>query len=567
VNLAMAGRTLNLEGAAIWTTTRALTMTGARWNVRPGGTLDLRAPGTLATSGSPRSELNIEGTLLRSTTTGNFAINCDLNNQGVVRVTGGTLRLGGGGTTTGQFLADAGATLQFAANYNLTPASEILGAGTVNFGGGTIIVPGRYEVSGATVVTGTGTTVSFSGPDPVLGESLTVSGANSVCDLADASIALENVTLSNGSLSGTGLMTINDRLDWTQGALSGTGTTLMAPGSTLNVSGTATGQTRTLNARTLLIAGQGTWVSTGNITMNNQARLQIEPGAVFELQGNGTLTSSGSPASALVNRGTLIRSVSAGTFNLSAPVTQSGLLEVRSGTLRFTFSCVQTAGTLQLAGGILTTTSFVDLQGGVLTGNGTLNGAVRNAATIVPGGSTGIIEIVGANGWTNAPQGTIVVELAGLNPGTDHHQLTTTGRAVLDGTLEVRLPDGYVPQMGDRFDVLRFASVQGDFVAYPGVSLTPSLYLHPRIGSDRLFLEVGENPIPRWLPPSLTSSRDGLVLRLADSADLGLIIEASADFAGWFPVLTNKSSQTVRELILQIDDPDQPHLFFRSRTE
>jgi hypothetical protein len=55
--------------------------------------------------------------------------------------------------------------------------------------------------------------------------------------------------------------------------------------------------------------------------------------------------------------------------------------------------------------------------------------------------SPGILTIVGD--YTQTSGGVLVVEIGGLNPGTDFDQLNITGQATLDGTLTVNLINGF----------------------------------------------------------------------------------------------------------------------------
>jgi hypothetical protein len=558
---ALQGRTVNLEGTATWTGNTTLTMSGAStFNVRSGGVFDARGDSTLTTSGSPRSALNIEGTFIRSTSLGVFTISCDCNNDGITQITSGTLRILGGGTGTGEFTGSPGTTLRFGTlAYTLTPASRIVSSGTVDFNGGTLAVPGVYDVSGATLVSGA--TVSFTGANPSLGNALTVTSGSA--NLADASIQVNNVTLSSGTISGTGVLTVGERLTWTTGTFSGTGTTRVAPEATLAISGNTT---RTLSARTLAVAGNGTWAGTGPTAMNTQATIEIEPGGLLELQGDATVSTSGSPASTFINRGTVLRNTGSGSFSLSIPVTQAGLMESRTGTLRFTSSFTQTSGTLRLAGGALTTTTFLDLQGGVLAGNGTINGPVRNAAEIHPGSSPGTLEILGTGGWTNTPAGTLVIELAGVNPGSSHDQLISAGRATLGGTIEIRLADGYTPNIGDSFEILRFGSYSGAPSTYRGISLSPTLYLTPQLSATSLTLVASEPPGPVFGHPQMLSGDGGFLLRITEAAGLTVILDASENLFDWTPILTNVNSPALLELI-DTDTPNHPHRFYRARIE
>ena len=68
-----------------------------------------------------------------------------------------------------------------------------------------------------------------------------------------------------------------------------------------------------------------------------------------------------------------------------------------------------------------------------------------------------------------------MVEITGHNPGIDFDQLAITGQATLDGTLTVHL-NGFVPNSGDQFAILTFASGSGMFATINGdrPAFTPS---------------------------------------------------------------------------------------------
>ncbi len=59
--------------------------------------------------------------------------------------------------------------------------------------------------------------------------------------------------------------------------------------------------------------------------------------------------------------------------------------------------------------------------------------------------------------------GKLIIEVAGLSPGSGHDRINHSGVAVLGGTLQVELIDGYVPQVGDRIVAMTFASKTGAF--------------------------------------------------------------------------------------------------------
>lgn len=555
----LAGRPLDLEGSGTWSGSGTLAMNGgAVFRVRPGATLDARGDASVTTSGTPGSAVTVEGTLERSTSVGEFRIGAVLNNPGTVRVTSGTLSVNGGGEGAGRFTGAAGTTLRFGAAYTPGESSRIESEGTVDFHAGVIVVAGAYDVETTSV---TGGTVTFSGPAPVLGTLLSLSSGTVNLDRHSLSVPRVSLTGSSiGSLSGTGVLTVTQLLDWGAGIQGGTGSTVVVPGAELVISG-STG--KTLSGRTLSAGGSLVWSGTGTLTMNSQAAFRIETGAVAELQGGATLSSSGAPASNWVNRGTLMSATGGATFTCGAAFTQAGVVEVRSGTLRFTSALVQESGSLRLLGGALTTTSPLDLRGGELAGAGTVNGTVRNSGGFVR--PAGVVSVLAAGGWTNAPGGTVRLRLGGTTPGTGHDQILTTGRAALGGTLQVELTGGHVPVLGNSYEVLRFGSSTGAFAVMGGLSPTPDVYLKPTLTSTSLVLVAIEPPRMTFNVPEVLGN--GTVrLRIAEAAGFDVVIDASEDLVGWMPILTNRSSPAVLELI-DADAANHAHRFYRTRLE
>ena len=161
--------------------------------------------------------LKYAGTLTKSngTTTDESYVGFGFNNTGTVQVKVGTLRLAGGGTNTGSFSIDAGATLRITADYNFNTGNSITGAGNFNI------------ESGTTTVNAAST---WSAP----------------------------VNLINGTLTGTGALTISNQLNWSGGGLSGTGKKTVS--GTLNLSGY-----QTLDGTTLETSCATLWTGTRSI--------------------------------------------------------------------------------------------------------------------------------------------------------------------------------------------------------------------------------------------------------------------------------------------------------------
>jgi hypothetical protein len=94
--------------------------------------------------------------------------------------------------------------------------------------------------------------------------------------------------------------------------------------------------------------------------------------------------------------------------------------------------------------------------GGTLSGTGAVVGAVSNAGILAPGNSPGTLTILG--NYTQAPSGTLNVELGGTTSGTGFDVLAVTGNATLDGTLAVTNFGGFLPATAN---VFRFLTVVG----------------------------------------------------------------------------------------------------------
>jgi hypothetical protein len=86
-----------------------------------------------------------------------------------------------------------------------------------------------------------------------------------------------------------------------------------------------------------------------------------------------------------------------------------------------------------------------------------------NEGRILPGGSNEVAVFNIDTTMTQTPTGSFEIDLRGAKPGSDHDQLALTGTAKIDGTLVVHLINGYVPPVGQEFDVLTAASVSGRF--------------------------------------------------------------------------------------------------------
>jgi RHS repeat-associated protein len=370
-----------------------------------GATFTIAGDVPLVAGGTAPEAFNNAGTLIRTggTATGEARFSgIALNNAGSVQVQLGTLDLAGGGDSTGSFTVAAGATLTFdsGGTQTLEAASQVDGAGTVHFLGGTAHIKGAYDLATAGTTLIDGGTADFSSATPA---------------------TVPELTLQGGTLTGTGNVVVTGALNWTDGIMSGTGTTTVAASGQLNLSGTLS-----LDSRTLVNAGLATWSGDGpndgvfvNNFGTNQSGATIDnlAGASFTIAGDLPLYAYGTAPVAFNNAGTLIRNdgtaTGAATFS-GVALNDSGVVRVQSGTL-------------DLAGGGDSTGSFSVSSGATLTfdtgGTSTLEAASQ----------------VGGAGTVHFLGGTAHI-LGTYDLGNSGHTLIDGGTADFSGAAQVTLP-------------------------------------------------------------------------------------------------------------------------------
>ena len=64
---------------------------------------------------------------------------------------------------------------------------------------------------------------------------------------------------------------------------------------------------------------------------------------------------------------------------------------------------------------------------------------------------------------TQNSTGSLNISIGGLTAGTQYGQLNVTQAASLNGTLNISLINGFVPNVGDTFNILNASSVTGTF--------------------------------------------------------------------------------------------------------
>jgi len=224
------------------------------------------------------------------------------------------------------------------------------------------------------------------------------------------------------------------------------------------------------NVTTLLMTPRMTiYRNFDSLIIRNKGRLWVDSTLVH------------ASGSVLVTAGSLLAGV-------QAIYLQGGSAELQNGTIDFD-SVYINGGLLAGPGAILSdvmtqggeirlkdslvVADTVFLDGGTMTGSGVLRGTVYNSALLDPGSSYGVVAIDGD--YAQTAEGELSLNIAGLQEGVTFDKLRITGNASLSGLLHVTFDSGFVPQSGDRFQILKFGSLAGSFSSITGLDSTMAL--------------------------------------------------------------------------------------------
>lgn len=326
----------------------------------------------------------------RLSNTGTFRVNCGpsgqstissaFSNSGTVVVETGTLVLRNG-LHTGSFVAESGTTLEF---------------------GGNITVSGTYDVISRTRISGG--TVNFVGNVVSVGNTLEILGGTANFSSGEL-ITPDSFILSGGTLTGSDVVSISGLTNWSSSSvssMSGTGVTNANGGLVIGGIGA-----KTLNQRILNVpSGETATITTGfsldnGAVLNNAGTIELQAGPGVE--GGGTILNTGT-----------FRKSGAGFSTVSATLNNSGVLDVRAGTLELDPP----------------STGFT------------------NAATMRIGPSARLRILTD---FAQSSAGTLIVELGGLN---SYGELDIVGSVDLGGRLTVELVNGFSPSSGNTFVVM-----------------------------------------------------------------------------------------------------------------
>jgi hypothetical protein len=524
------GRTLNNNGTATFTGNNANVIgsgNGAIINNPAGSTFNLQGDVQYlwgcGICGAV-SSFNNAGTFKKTAGTGAAIFSgVTFNNTGTVEVQTGALKVGAG-THTGSFTGSAGTTIEFGQVFGgqtqTLAATSSITVPNVQFSADTTNIAGAYNVFDST--TTLGVTVNFNSPIANLGSILNTNVGTTNINFNPATppttlnaggianfnftgtITIGTVNLT-GTINGPTTMNISGLFTWNSGTLMGAGTTNANGGISINGGGS-------LNGRTLVNNGTANF-STGVIGSGNGAVISNPAGSTFILQGDVLyLWGCGicGAVSSFNNAGTFKKTAGSGSAIFGTIVfNNTGTVEAQSGTVAFLggTSFTQTAGSTILNGGNISISTTLNIQGGSLSGAGTIAGNVSSGGSVRPGASPGIINITG--NYTQTSTGALDIEIGGLAAGTQFDQLNISGTATLNGTLNIQLINGFVPNVGDAFQILSYASNVGTFATINGLIIGNAKKFQASYNPTNLTLDTVADSTE--VPPPCVAVPSGLV--------------------------------------------------------
>jgi autotransporter-associated beta strand protein len=133
---------------------------------------------------------------------------------------------------------------------------------------------------------------------------------------------------------------------------------------------------------------------------------------------------------------------------------------ILTGTNTYTGTTTVTDGTLLVNGANSGNGAVSVAAGATLGGTGSITGAITVNGTLAAGASAGTLTVTGP--VTFNAGSTAAFEIGGTSAG-QFDELNLSGALTAGGTLSVALINGFVPIVGNAFDILDFASASGTF--------------------------------------------------------------------------------------------------------
>jgi hypothetical protein len=366
---------------------------------------------------------------------------------------------------------------------------HVSGGPFTNFSGKTL-TGGSYVVAGTLEIDELGKTGG-----EIVTDAAKISLNGAAAKFIDA--AGKDVTTNIATITSTGAFGITGRTFTTTGNFTNDGALTIGGGSKFIVNGNL------INFSGTTLTG-GTFAVTGTLQFNG-ANI-VNNASNIMLTGTASKIVNQSQADALAN---LANNEAPGSFTLAGGrsfttvgnFTDAGTFHVSKGS---TFSVAanntyaQTGGTTTVDGTLAVSGSGkVNINTGSVFGNGgTFSGSVVSGGKFNIGDAlkkAGQLAITGT--YKQSSTGILPVDIGGLTAGTLYDQLNIKGSAILGGTLNLDLINGFTPTIGSMFDIMNFSSETGDFATVNGLQINQNEHFQKVVHATNVMLIVVKGPV------------------------------------------------------------------------
>ncbi len=153
-------------------------------------------------------------------------------------------------------------------------------------------------------------------------------------------------------------------------------------------------------------------------------------------------------------------------------------------------SYIQTAGTTTVDGAFSAPTGMT-IQAGMLVGKGTISSTVQSSGKVTAGDSAAKPSVFSINGtYTQNSAGALNISIGGTTVGTQYGQLAVSNGVSLNGTLSIKLINGFVPTVGNTFVILTGSAISGTFATVKGTSINSSEHFSVSYNANNVTLTV-----------------------------------------------------------------------------
>jgi hypothetical protein len=153
----------------------------------------------------------------------------------------------------------------------------------------------------------------------------------------------------------------------------------------------------------------------------------------------------------------------------------------------------QTAGTTTVDG-VLTANGGVKIQAGKLFGKGTIAASVVSSGSVTAGDSLTKAGKLSPSTYTQNATGSLNIQIGGLTAGTQYSQLAVANGAKLNGTLNIKLINSFVPAIGNTFTIVTGSAVSGTFATVNGLSINSGEHFTIAYNPTNVTLTVVSGP-------------------------------------------------------------------------